>query len=270
MNHDALLDDVAVYALGALPAGQAERVREHLKTCAECRDEYSELRDAVTAVGVSAEASADEKSGATAVSPLLKRRIMREVRKEAQHTPQPAPAGPVGGNVGAMRAVRPIVWPAYAVAAACFVIALFTTVVNMTLNEQVKTAQQEVALMHAQTTQASQTIAQQKVMLADLMAPDARHYPVTHGEVILHGDRLYLAMSQMPVPPKGKVYQAWTLHSGAKEMTPSVTFMPNGSGQAIAMIAHGASGVVAVAVSVEPEGGSKAPTSKPEFVLKLG
>ena len=38
--HD-MLDDVALYALGTLPAADAQRVRDHIATCAECRAEYA-------------------------------------------------------------------------------------------------------------------------------------------------------------------------------------------------------------------------------------
>ena len=57
-QHDAMLDDVAVYALGALPPAQAQAVRAHLDTCAECAAEYRRLKPAVDAVAYSAEASA--------------------------------------------------------------------------------------------------------------------------------------------------------------------------------------------------------------------
>jgi anti-sigma-K factor RskA len=76
-------------------------------------------------------------------------------------------------------------------------------------------------------------------------------------------------MDGMPMPPKGHVYQAWTQHVGAQKMAPSITFMPDRSGVALVSLPMNASAIAAVAVSVEPEGGSKAPTTKPEFVVKL-
>jgi anti-sigma-K factor RskA len=76
-------------------------------------------------------------------------------------------------------------------------------------------------------------------------------------------------MDALPPPPRGKVYQAWTLRAGATRMSPSVTFVPNRSGVAVVPVPVDASGIAAVAVSVEPDGGSKQPTSTPTFVLKL-
>ena len=80
--HD-MLDDVALYALGTLPAADAQRVRDHMATCAECRAEYEALAPAAALVGVSAETQGDLK---TCPSTLLKPRIMREIRKSAATT----------------------------------------------------------------------------------------------------------------------------------------------------------------------------------------
>jgi len=254
--HQSMLDDVAAYALGVLPAAQAQAVAAHLETCEECREEYRLLRPAVTAIGLSAEACLDASSAADSVAPpgsLLKKRIMRQIRP----------------NVGEMRAVRPIVWPAYAVAAACLLVALVTGIFNISLNSELRQNQAQLAQLAAHNAQTTRELAYQRTALADLVSPDSQHYTVQPGEVVRHGTRLYLAMRALPAPPKGKVYQAWTLHNGAKLMSPSVTFVPNRNGVAVVQLPVNASQIAAVALSVEPEGGSKQPTSTPTFVLKL-
>ena len=83
--HDEMLDNVALYALGVLPGDEARAVAAHLQTCAQCRAEYDALRPAVTAAAV---ANAQD---APAPSPLLRARIMREVRRTA--------AAPIASNV---------------------------------------------------------------------------------------------------------------------------------------------------------------------------
>lgn len=264
-HDDRLLDDVAVYALGALAADDAARVREHLTHCATCRAEYLALLGVVGAVARSAEAPAGG-AAAAGPSPLLKSRIMKRVRSESR-----APAdGAARADVAKIRAVRPIVWPAYLVAAACFAIALVTSIFDISLNEQVKQSQVQVAALAQRATTLSHDVQQQNVMVADLLSNDSVRYPVAGGEVVKHADRLYIAMRALPAPPKGKVYQAWTLKPGATRMTPSVTFLPNRSGIAVVPIPASAKNVVAVAVSVEPDGGSKQPTSTPTFLVKLG
>lgn len=111
-------------------------------------------------------------------------------------------------------------------------------------------------------------VAGQNAVIADLTAPAAQHYGVSNGEVVRSGAHLYLAMRLMPAPPAGKVYQAWTLPQGSKRMAPSVTFTPRG-GQVLLRLPVDANRISAVAVSVEPAGGSAQPTSKPVFVVIL-
>jgi len=106
-------------------------------------------------------------------------------------------------------------------------------------------------------------------MLADMMAPDSKRMPFTHGEVLMHGQRLYIAMHNMPMPPRGKVYQAWTLAKGAKKVAPSMTFMPGAGGMTVVRLPDAATTLAAVAVSIEPEGGSQQPTSKPIAMVTL-
>ena len=104
-------------------------------------------------------------------------------------------------------------------------------------------------------------------LLAAVTAPGTHAYAVPHGEVIRSGDALYLAVRGMPTPPAGKVYQAWTLPRGSTRMVPSVTFVPHGS-LLLRLPVH-ADRIVAFAVSVEPAGGSRQPTSAPRFVVKF-
>lgn len=235
--HDEMLDNVAAYALGILPPDEAAAVARHLKTCAECSEEYRQLRPAVTAVAYSAEACSDMASGAAVVSPLLKARIMRQVRADA-----PARLGQR-------------VWPAYLAAAACLALAIMTGVQNLSLNDRLNRERAQAA--------------QQAQMIADIMAPDAKRMPFEHGEVLMHGQRLYIAMHDMPMPPQGKVYQAWTLAKGAKRVAPSMTFMPGNNGTTVVRLPDAATALAAVAVSIEPEGGSQQPTTKPIAVVTL-
>lgn len=224
--HDAMLESVAVYALGSLSPEEAQAVRAHLEKCEECRAEYRDLAPAASALAYAVEASP---------GPLLKRRIMAQIRTDA-------------------RSPRPIVWPAYA-AAACFILALGSWINSFSLSRQVDS-------LRAQDAQMTSAI-------ADILAPDSKRYRIARGEVVRRGERVYIVMDTLPEPPSGKVYQAWTLSSGETKMTPSITFLPNGAGIAIVSIPADASNLAALAVSVEPAGGSKQPTSKPVFVLKF-
>jgi hypothetical protein len=261
-EHLFVPEDIATYALGALPAksdlpnDSAQRVAEHLKTCDRCRQEYDLLRPVVTMLGASAEAPE--------VSALLKQRIMREVRKTAN----PNVSRPVAA-AAQPPARKAILWPAYLVAAAGFAIALISTIESISLTGQLKSAQTQLAALQTSTNLTAREIAAERTMVADLMAGDSKRFPITNGQIVARGKRLYIAMHDLAPLPKGRVYQAWTLPKGAKKVAPSITFLPDTHGIAVVALPEDAQTTAAVAVSVEPEGGSKAPTTKPIAIVPL-
>jgi anti-sigma factor RsiW len=204
-SHEEMLEQVAAYALGTLPAAEAATVAEHTRACPECAAEYRDLRAAVSAVAYSAEADA--------ASPLLKRRIMAKVRGRER---------PGAG-----------VWAASALAAACIVLAVLA------------------ALHHAPSP-----------------GPAARQYAFAGGDVSLAGGHAYVEIHQLAPLPKGHVYQVWTLARGARSVRPSITFTAT-RGARLA-IPHAPGALAAIAISVEPTGGSLHPTTKPIAFVRLG
>ncbi len=108
-----------------------------------------------------------------------------------------------------------------------------------------------------------------KTRLGDLYACDSDRFPVDGGEVIRRGEKLYLAMYRTPKLSAGRVWQIWTLKTGAAAVAPSVTFTTAENGGALVLLPIPATGITTVALSEEPAGGSAAPTSKPAFVRKL-
>ncbi len=238
--HADMLDEVAVYVLGTLPEDESERVRRHIESCSDCRAEYEALLPVVGALARVAEAPAGAAIGSTDASSLLKARIMREVRPSKRNT----------------------ALPAYLVAAACAVIALGFGWETLTLGKQLHNVQESYSsIARAHTNDES--------ALADLVSARAKRYIVPGGEIVKSNNRIYIAMSHMPKPPAGKVYQAWTQPHGSKTMVPGLTFVPNDRGVAIVRVSSDASALHAVAVSIEPPGGSKAPTTSPVVVEVL-
>jgi anti-sigma-K factor RskA len=235
MPHDEMLDNVAVYALGVLPPSEAQAVAAHLATCEECRREYALLRPAVTAVGLSAQATDDVSPG-----PLLKARIMREVRG-AGRTQAPSKGGSP--------------WLTFGAIAASLVFTVGALLIYTTMDRRIA---RETATMAAQSA-----------ALADLAAPDARRYRFTNGAVFVRGTHLYVALRNLTELPSGRVYQAWTLPKGSKRMSPSVTFKAGDRDATVVRLPEDAQTVTAVAVSVEPAGGSQQPTTKPIAIATL-
>ncbi len=264
VHDEEFLDEIALLALGVLPGPEAETVAMHVRSCESCRELYAQLRPAADLIGYSAEESAgDDEIGAA----RRKHRIMASVRDSTR----------ASQDAVALRRRSYLPWMA---AAAAVLIAGGLSVQNANLrndyDREARIAQQASAQRIAQQA-AAQRLAQQssaeranldRNVLA-LLGPTAKRYAVPHGVVISHDGRLFVALRDLARPPSGKVYQTWTLANGQTAMTPGGTFIPDGSGVALVELGVPADSVAAVAVSVEPTGGSRAPTSKPTFVRKL-
>ncbi|MGH7737156.1 MAG: anti-sigma factor domain-containing protein [Candidatus Tyrphobacter sp.] len=93
----------------------------------------------------------------------------------------------------------------------------------------------------------------------------AARYAFAGGVVTVSGDRISIKQ-HLRALPSGRVYQVWTLARGARAVAPSVTFSP---GQSVVRVPRAASQVVAVAISIEPAGGSLHPSTKPVALVRI-
>jgi Anti-sigma-K factor rskA len=159
--------------------------------------------------------------------------------------------------------VKHAVWPAYLVAAACFAIALISSIANIALLGQLKQEQRERSSLSERSTALARTLANERTALFDMLDAHARHYAIGDGEVIIRGSRMYLALRDLSEPPRGRVYQAWTAAKGSTHALPSATFLPDPRGVALIVLSADARSTADVSVTLEPDGGSKEPTSKP-------
>ncbi len=266
MTHDdAFLDDVAVLALGALPAAQAEAVRAHLEGCAECRAEYQALRAVADAVGYSALAGPIELDELR--SARMRANLMRAIRQDAAARdlePQ------------RLAATRRQPWLAYLAIAASLAVALLSAVNNAGLRaerdadeQRIAVLQQSVAAEAKSAGELRDRLNESDARLAALLSPNGKHFAIPQGEVIESGGRIFLALHSLPTLAQNKVFQAWTVAKGATGVSPSITFRADNRGTALVELPEPADNLAAVALSVEPAGGSKKPTSKPSFVRKL-
>lgn len=249
-EREEMLELVAAHALGVLPEADRARVTAFIRADPEAQREYAALRPAADLIGLAAEAPPDPARAAR-----MKARLLGSVR------PSAAPPAP--------RPLRAAVWTSALAAAAALVLALISTVANVGLRADVADAQRRAAALQQELTAERAAERRDARILADLGAPDTKRYPVAYGTVITRGAHLYLAFDALPALPRGRVYQAWTLARGAHDMTPSSTFTPAANGTIVVPLPQDATGLAAVALSVEPAGGSRAPTTKPAFVQPL-
>lgn len=167
------------------------------------------------------------------------------------------------------RSRRALVWPAYLVAAVCFAVAVALSLMNLSLIEQLRTAQGSAARENTHVNNVVRALASERSMLDDLMDTDAQRFAITNGQIVMVRDRVYITMHDLAEPPRGKVYEAWTEPRNSSTYVPASTFVPDAHGVAVVGLSPAAKDTGVVAVSVEPEGGSKSPSGKMLVVVRI-
>ena len=255
-DRDHMLELVAAYALGVLPAADHALVAAFILSDPDARAEYDDLRGASSLLGLIAEEPVD-----TARAARMKERLLATVR---------ADAAPTSARVATRAVTRSsAIWGTGLAAAAALAFALISVIQNFSLRSDLHESQRRVTALQTQATSEHRRVERDDRILADLTAGDAKQYPVVYGKVVKRGTHVYLALSALPPVPRGKVYQAWTVARGTTAVTPSVTFTPSANGVTLVPMPEDASKLSAVALTVEPEGGSKTPTTKPSFLQPL-
>jgi anti-sigma-K factor RskA len=229
------------YAVDALDDIERAGFERHLAECAECRAEVASVREASAML---AETSAVEPRAA------LRDRVLADI-KTVRPLPPEAPAArttPSRGHQG--RGARFL-----AAAAAVVVLGAGATVVW----------QQPWQDGSSEAPSVTQEV---------LSAPDARStsldFPGGAKATVTHSDSMGKAVvvtEKMPPPPDGKVYQLW-LDQPGKGMVPAGV-MPVKEDQTMLLEGDAASATGA-GITVEPEGGSTAPTSAPIALFDFG
>ncbi len=95
----------------------------------------------------------------------------------------------------------------------------------------------------------------------------SRTYASGNAQLSVDGDHGNLELTHVAGVPSDRSYQAWVQQGD--EMIPSSLFGPFKNGTATAAIPHHLDGAEAVVVTVEPKGGSRAPTGPVVASVKL-
>ncbi len=251
-------DHVEAYAISALSEDEASAFAAHLAECGDCQDEMASLTAVTSALAQS-----------TAVDPPtgLRAAVLAEIaqtpqlsagdgRTEAAPTPSaPSRAGadpvPVtASNVVPMRRSRATLVTSL-LAAAAIVAAIGFGGWALQSREDAKVA----------TTAASQLT--QLLSADDVQTVPGVSQKSDHtGAIVMsrsEGKALFVA-NELPSLPSDQVYEAWTI-KGSADPVPAGTFRPDGSSQVITALPAGAFQADSVAITVEPKGGTDAPTS---------
>jgi len=255
MDRELMLENVALYALGVLPRAEIPLVAAFIAGDDAARREYEDLRAAADSIAHVAAEPVDSTRSAR-----MKERLLARVREDA-----------AAGTVARRRigSAPGLVWGMGLAAAASVVFGIVSVIQDVGLRSDLAATQRRTATLQTQLAQTERVGANDRRALTDVVAPDAKRYDVAAGSVIVRAGHVYFAFSKLAALPRGRVYQAWTIPKGSKTPAPSLTFTPNPDGVAVVALPADAGKLAAVAVSVEPDGGSKAPTTKPTFVRPL-
>jgi anti-sigma-K factor RskA len=242
MDQERFEDLKDAYVLGALPEEERLEFEQYLAAHPELQAEMEELS---TVAGLLAFSVREQEP-----SPDLRRRIMDTVEAEA-----------VQPRTSQRRSWLARLWEAVGprdlalAAAAVLAIGLFSW--SMLLQGEVRDLQGRVQSLQSQPQDQSQ--GPQMIALGGAGTEQG----VRAELVTLEGDRAVLVAENMPPAPEGKTYQIWVIKGDTPK--PSGLFEPKGDSIAV-VVENPVEGADAVAVTVEPEGGSKKPTTDPMLV----
>jgi anti-sigma-K factor RskA len=239
MNHERFDELKEAYVLGALPEEERREVEEFLAQHPERQAEVDELG---AFAGLLALSPREHEP-----TPELRRSIMSVVESEARSSARSEP------RLAGLRGLLSLQRVALA-AAALLVIGLFSW--NMLLQGELQDLQGRVANLQESP---------QSRMVALEGTGDAQQQG--HAEVmILEDDRAVLMAEDMPRAPEGRTYQIWVIEGDVPE--PGGLFEPRGESVAAVVEKPLDEGDV-IAVTIEPAGGSRQPTTDPLMTAKL-
>ncbi len=246
MDQERFEDLKDAYVLGALPEEERLEFERYLVAHPDLQVEIEELANVA---GLLAFAPGQQEP-----SPDLRRRIMDTVEAEAVQARVQQPRT-------SRRSWLAGLWEAVSVrdlalaGAAMLVVGLFSW--SMLLQGEVRDLQGRVQGLQGQVRDQSQS--PQMIALGGAGTEQGARAEL----VTLEGDRAVLVAENMPPVPEGKTYQIWVIKGDTPQ--PSGLFEPKGDSIA-AVVEKPVEGADAVAVTVEPEGGSKKPTTEPMLV----
>jgi anti-sigma-K factor RskA len=235
--------EAAAYALGALEEREAERYREHLEDCAVCRHELATLQVVVDALPAAAPP--------LTAPPAVRGRVMAEVRSEAQllEAAGPQTAGHSVDRTPPKRR-RWRLRPASVLAAAAAMAAGVA-----------------VGILAVDTGSGSQSSV--RVTRAAVAPGVAAIAPDAAAVLRQSASASQIVVSNMPPPPRGRIYQVWVKHPNTPPAPTNALFSVTRAGSGSVDVPVSLQGAAAVMVTAEPLGGSPAPTSGPLITVTL-
>lgn len=247
MNEHLQLEDLDLYALGALDADERREVELHLKDCPHCAQRLTEARSQFAAVALTAPPQAPP--------PSVKQQLMARIQAES---PKKTPVAPKKKTASGWKLAT-----AWSIAAVCAAVAIFFAVTSYRLNGTVQDYRAEQASQRAAVTRANAILdllnAKNTVGVTLTALPQK---PQPTGRVLYHPQYGLIFYAQnLPAAPENRTYQLWLVPTEGKPISAGI-FAPDTKGVASIVLPPLPKGVTAkaFAVTVEPQGGVPQPT----------
>jgi anti-sigma-K factor RskA len=233
------------YALDALTGPELDQFEHHLRQCPPCENEVRGFRETGTRLALAVAASPP---------PGLRERVLAAASVTRQLRPEVRQAPPAR-----LRAVRRPWLPRLAAAAVAVAVAAAVAlgVVQSSTQQRLDQAQAENRSVAAVLAAPDARLAVRRTAaggVATVVASPSRH-------------ALIISTSGLPALRGGKVYELWFL-SGQTARRAGLLPAP-ASGRTAPLLASGLAAGDAVALTVEPAGGTSQPTAKPIVIMPL-
>ncbi len=251
------------YVVDALEPAEREEFERHLTTCATCRAEIAELSEAAAMLSLLTE---------TAPPPDLWAKTVAQTRTIRQLPPLDRAPAPVSRlDELAVRRARRTATVSRWIAAAAAVVALAAGGGFVYSHQQLSTvrADRATTLQQLTDTRAQQDATQRLLSASDLKTARA---PVTGGGTATvlssakDGQMLFVAAG-LPTLAASKTYQLWLIDGSGKPV--SAGTFGSKAGIVQQLVTGNLDSTAIVGLTVEPSGGSKAPTTTPIFAPTL-
>jgi anti-sigma-K factor RskA len=257
-DHDALRESAGLYALGALPPDEQSAFEAHMKICVECAEEVRSLGDLTAALAQSV--------------PQIDPPLSLRARVLAGSRPAGAPTMVRPAQPARIRWVNPGWLSAAALLVVTVGLGAYTTALRQRiggLELQLHDAVARLDRSEREAEAATRALSSTQLRMAVLTAPDLARVdlsgqppaPRAAGRAFWSRTRgLVFAASSLPPLPAGQIYQLWVVTASRPISAGLIRPDANGSVTASFDTPPDIPAPVAIAVTLEPDGGVPAPT----------
>lgn len=238
------------YVVNALPDDERAEFEVHLTTCQDCRQEVEELREAAARLGAAEH---------TAPPDELKQRVLAEISQTRQDPPPPVLA-----RTGRRRTRVP--WGTrLSVAAAAVGVALAAVfgVAAVRAQQELDATRDRMIAAGARGAEISSVLQSPDARVINTPGPDGMRATTVLSEQ--QGKAMFMATGLEPAPGD-RVYQLWFIEPGGTATSAGLLTTPT-TDRTEPLIAAMPANTAQLGITIEPPGGSPAPTTTPIMTL---